>query len=138
MFGPPPRPPPPSPPTQGGLRNGRGWQRQLLVPLHLRAHRSADCALAVELCRNPDAEEGMCPVMYVASTLLDLNMAYNNARLVNSVESPWLQSGALAELALENADLRAKLDEQGQEIADLRAASDEEEAAEAAEGAEGA
>lgn len=71
----------------GGFAGGRGFVRQLLVPLHLRSLPAADSALTVQLDRDPDTGGWM----YTAATVLPLRWAFMNARLVNSVESPWLQ-----------------------------------------------
>jgi len=99
----------------GGIKSDNGFVRQLLLPLHLCANPVADAALTIKLERDPDnvGEDGELGWMYTASTVLTLAMAFNNARLVNSVESPWLcQSLRLHEmqqandlLAVENEDL---------------------------------
>ena len=74
----------------GGLgRGGNGWVRQLLMPIHLRGGPAADIALAIDIRRDPDSDGHY---YYFASTVLSLGQAYLNARLVHSVESPWLRN----------------------------------------------
>jgi len=74
----------------GGLgRGGNGWIRQLLMPIHLRGGPAADIALAIDIRRDPDSNGHY---YYFASTVLSLGHAYLNARLVQSVESPWLRN----------------------------------------------
>ena len=71
----------------GGCENGTKFKRQLLLPLHFNSDEEADAALTVEL--EPDKSTGGW--MYTASTVLTLDMALTNARLVCSVESQWLK-----------------------------------------------
>ena len=74
----------------GGLgRGGNGWVRQLLMPIHLRGGPAADIALAIDIRHDPDSDGDY---YYFASTVLSLGQAYLNARLVHSVESPWLRN----------------------------------------------
>jgi hypothetical protein len=74
----------------GGLgRVGNGWVRQLLMPIHLRGGPAADIALAIDIRHDPDSDGDY---YYFASTVLSLGHAYLNARLVHSVESPWLRN----------------------------------------------
>ncbi|HOV51122.1 MAG TPA: DUF3825 domain-containing protein [Candidatus Cryosericum sp.] len=54
---------------------------QLLLPLYIRTKNRADLALTI-------SHEGMA---YVASTVLTLDMAYNNARLLARPDSEWLE-----------------------------------------------
>merc|ERR1711965_1245855 len=60
-----------------------GFQPQLLLPLHLRKKPVADAALALEIKKADNSESGW---YYYASTILTLDMALNNARLVMSLD----------------------------------------------------
>lgn len=71
-----------------GITSTHPFVHQLLMPLHLNSRRTADCALTVQLRPDPDVEGGW---MYISATVLPLAWAYQNARIINSVESPWLQ-----------------------------------------------
>merc|ERR1719326_1457774 len=101
----------------GGLGSGKGFSRQLLLPLHIMSKPMADAALAVNLVPDPDKkdEDGKTDWMYVGATLLTLDMALQNARVVNSIEVPWLchagqqlyeMQQAIDNLINENEDLR--------------------------------
>ena len=57
----------------------------LLLPLSLVEDDQADVALVVERLENGN---------YLGHTILTLQMAYNNARLVCRLESDWLRVGA--------------------------------------------
>lgn len=54
---------------------------QLLVPLCIENNLKADCALAVRKIDN----------VYVAKTVLTMDMAYNNARLITRPDPEWLR-----------------------------------------------
>lgn len=60
------------------------WTQQLLMPLHIKKEEFADGALVLEL-DGPEGER-----FYSGKTVLTIAMAYQNARLVNKVESTWL------------------------------------------------
>ena len=78
-------------PPRGRL-GGRGWLRQLLMPINLRGGQGADVALALDVREDPDAKSED-KYYYYASTVLTLEQAFMNARLVHSVASPWLRDG---------------------------------------------
>ena len=65
----------------------------LLLPLDLTDDERPDVALVVEL-----VESGA----YLGQTILTMNMAYNNARLISRPDSDWLntsiQQGQVADL----------------------------------------
>ena len=54
---------------------------QLLVPLCIKDKLNADCALAVQKIDG----------VYVAKTILTMDMAYNNARLITRPDGDWLK-----------------------------------------------
>jgi hypothetical protein len=71
-----------------------GFQPQLLLPLHLNRTRVADAALAMEIKKAGNSESGW---YYYASTILTLDMALNNARLVMSLDVyTWLHEAVQA------------------------------------------
>lgn len=71
-----------------------GFQPQLLLPLHLNRTRVADAALAMEIKKADNSESGW---YYYASTILTLDMALNNARLVMSLDVyTWLHEAVQA------------------------------------------
>merc|ERR1711939_1269016 len=76
----------------GGINSSNQFVRQLLLPLHLNQRRAADAALTIEL--KPDRDTGGW--MYTAATVLTLDMAFNNARLVTTIETPWLREAVQA------------------------------------------
>ena len=106
----------------GGLGSGSTWRKQLLVPLHLRGEEFADCVLTLELCKNARPRAGVDPTLkencsyYRASTVLTIDMARGNARLVRSVGTSWLR----AEHRQINAQQR-QIDVQQQQIIALQA-----------------
>jgi hypothetical protein len=62
---------------------GRGGSVQLLLPICLTNPAQADLALVVQKNREENA--------YLGSTVLTLDMAYNNARLLSRPDTEWLQ-----------------------------------------------
>jgi len=69
-------------------RSEERFHPQLLMPLHLMAEPAADLALTLQMRADPDNPGTW---YYEASTVLTIDMAYTNARLFDSVESPWLR-----------------------------------------------
>jgi len=69
-----------------------GFIPQLLLPLHLNRGAVADAALAVEI----KADSSECGWFYHASTILTLDMALNNARLIGSLDTQWLREAVQA------------------------------------------
>jgi hypothetical protein len=59
------------------------------MPIHLLGGPAADIALAIDIRHDPDSDGDY---YYFVSTVLSLGNAYLNARLVHSVESPWLRN----------------------------------------------
>lgn len=62
----------------------------ILLPLTFSANSDAEVALVVE--KNPISQR------YTAPTILNLKMAYSNARLVCKPESDWLNQGFFSEI----------------------------------------
>merc|ERR1711924_11250 len=75
-----------------GLPTVSTFRPQLLMPLHLMRKPAADLALTLQLQKDPDNPEVW---YYYASTVLTIGMAYMNARMFDSVESPWLREAAM-------------------------------------------
>jgi hypothetical protein len=78
----------------GGLGENRNFCVQLLLPLYLDKSDDApapNCALPLEWHCERD-ERGRISWSYSAPTILTIEMAYNNARMLNSVESAWARA----------------------------------------------
>ena len=72
----------------GGLKKNNNWCFQLLLPIYLsKGDDAPNCALSLVLHQAPDRRWS-----YTASTILTIDMAYRNARMLNSVESAWAQA----------------------------------------------
>jgi len=67
------------------------FRPNLLLPLHLMAQPAADLALTLQLENDPADPDNPDKRRYLARTVLTIDMAYNNARIFDSVESPWLR-----------------------------------------------
>jgi len=91
---------------RGGIGKGP-WFRQLLMPLHLRGCQAADVALTIDIRENPDRPGDY---YYYASTVLTLGQAFLNARLIHSVESPWLRN-VVREQRLKIEELQHQLEQ---------------------------
>lgn len=79
----------------GGLKGTRGFCFQLLLPLYLdKLDDAPNCALPLEWHREQDRSWS-----YSAPTILTIDMAYNNARMLNSVESAWARAAMDRELS---------------------------------------
>jgi len=70
----------------GGIKSKNGFVRQLLLPLYLCNDSVADAALTIELKPDPDTGGWM----YTAATVLTIDMAFQNARLVDTIDIHWL------------------------------------------------
>lgn len=66
------------------------FRQQLLMPLHLMQGKHADLALTLRIEENVRGKW-----TYYASTVLTIDMAYNNARIFHTVENPWLRRIAI-------------------------------------------
>lgn len=62
------------------------WFAQLLLPLCIHDHRTADAALALQICKDPEGN-----VCYLAKTMLTVDMAYWNTRFIAPVATAWLK-----------------------------------------------
>ena len=82
----------------------RDWLAQLLLPLCMHDPRTADAALALEINIDPDTGE-RC---YLAKTMLTIDMAYWNTRLIAPVATAWLKDNYVS-LLEENRSLTAEL-----------------------------
>jgi len=97
----------------GGIHSKKkeknGFVRQLLLPLHLCANPVADAALTIELKPDPDTNSWM----YKAATVLTIDMAFQNARLVDTIDIHWLflslQRNNVIDIATLVAQLKQKL-----------------------------
>lgn len=62
----------------------------ILLPLSFRNNEKVEAALVVENAPQSNT--------YIAPTILDLPMAYSNARLVSKLESDWLNQDFFSEV----------------------------------------
>jgi len=68
--------------------NPRKNRLQLMLPLSLIRDDTVDCALVVERASATDP--------YIGHTILPLNWAYKNARLIGRLEEPWLRTSLIS------------------------------------------
>ena len=93
-----------------GFDNNDGrWYAQLLLPLSIHDPRTADAALALEI--QIDAETNK--VCYLARTMLTVDMAYWNTRLIARVATTWLKDSYnnLVDTIAQQAELDALREE---------------------------
>ena len=91
----------------GGIKSNKGFVRQLLLPLHLCENSVADAALTIELKPDPDTNSWM----YKAATVLTIDMAFQNARLVDTIDIHWLFLSLQRNNVIDIATLVAQLEQ---------------------------
>jgi hypothetical protein len=73
---------------------GEDGNLQLLLPLRLNPQSNVvTCALPLTLRETTSATGGASRWNYRAGTLLSVDMALNNARLIQSIDQHWLSEG---------------------------------------------